>query len=99
MIMENERSVPPIPTAVEMASCLREPGRLPLLRERIRAHFEALRRGVERPPGGDARLIRSYGDVMGRLREDEDATRMMLEAFARGDAESVRDACESLARR
>jgi hypothetical protein len=44
-------------------------------------------------------MVRKYGEVMGRLREDEEATQAMLEAFARGDAEGVRKACAILARR
>ncbi len=97
--MIEQGRIPSMPTAAEMASCACEPDGPQMLRKRIREHFAALRKSVQRPPKGDAILIRRYGEVMGRLRADEDASRQMLDAFVRGDAEGVREACGRLVRR
>ncbi len=88
-----------LPTAGEMAACTREPSRSRLLRERIEKYYSELRSGLPRPGRDEPDLIRKYGEVMGRLRMEEETVIEMLEAFVSGDAPKVRETSVRIARR
>jgi hypothetical protein len=88
-----------LPTAAEMALCARDPARKHALRAKIDDYFTSLRKSVIQPPRGDLQLIKKYGEAMGCLRDQEEASRNMLEAFSRGDARGVREACARIVRR
>ncbi len=85
-----------LPGAAEMAACFRDPYRKKELKKRIEDHYSGLRRDVPRPQKKDTLLIRKYSRVMARLRMEEETLLEMLESFARGDAESVREASARL---
>ncbi len=87
-----------LPSAAEMAACLRDPSRKAKLRERIETYFHRLRSEVPRPHKDDPALVKKYGEFMGRLRVEEETILEMLEAFSRGDASSVRSASLRLVR-
>lgn len=93
------KSIVSLPTAAEMALCARDPGLKRVMMDKVDDYFSNLRRSVPRPPLGDRGLIKKYSEVMGRLRDHEEASRSMLEAFARGDARGVREACDRIVRR
>lgn len=93
------KSVVSLPTAAEMALCARNPGLKRVLMVKVDDYFSNLRKSVPRPSMGDRGMIRKYSEVMGRLRDHEEASRYMLEAFSRGDAQGVREACERIVRR
>lgn len=88
-----------MPTAAEMALCARAPDLKRVLMVKIDDYFADLRKSVVRPPRGDLKLLKKYGEVMGRLREHEEASKDMLESFSRGDAGGVREACDLIVRR
>ena len=88
-----------LPTAGEMAACTREPSRSRSLKDRIEKYYAEHRSDLPRPGGDEPDLIRKYGEVMGRLRMEEETVIEMLEAFVSGDAQKVRDASIRIARR
>ncbi len=85
-----------LPGAAEMAACFRDPHRKKELEKRIMDHYSSLRGDVPRSPKKDTLLIRKYSRVMARLRMEEETLLKMLESFARGDADSVREASSKL---
>lgn len=87
-----------LPSAAEMAACLRDPSRKAGLRERIEAYFCRQRQDLPRPRKDDPVLVRKYGEIMGRLRMEEETLLEMLDAFARGDAPRIREASVRIAR-
>jgi hypothetical protein len=87
-----------LPSAAEMAACLRDPSRKAKLRERIETCFYRLRSEVPRPHKDDPALVKKYGEFMARLRVEEETILEMLEAFSKGDASSVRAASSRLVR-
>ncbi|GAB6281084.1 MAG: hypothetical protein STSR0007_12440 [Thermovirga sp.] len=88
-----------LPTAAEMAACIRDPSRKAGIEKRIEAYFTRLRYEMPRPRKDDPELVRKYGELMGRLRMEEETLIEMLEAFARGDAHLVRETSARIARR
>ncbi|AER65842.1 hypothetical protein Tlie_0096 [Thermovirga lienii DSM 17291] len=85
-----------LPTAGEMATCLRDPSKKGVLEERISRYYKALRTSVPKPPKADARLIKEYSKIMAGLRMEEEALFRMLEAFASGDPQGVKSAAKKL---
>ncbi|MBO8154742.1 hypothetical protein [Thermovirga sp.] len=85
-----------LPTAGEMATCLRDPARKSQLEERIIKYYISLRKKVPKPPKADAGLIKEYSRIMAKLREEEETLLEMLDAFALGDATKVRTLSERL---
>lgn len=94
--MKADTKVPSIPSAAEMAACFRDPGRKGELRKRIEAHYLHLRSRVSRPGKKDPLLIKKYSQIMAKLRMEEETLMEMLDSFAKGDAESVREASSRL---
>jgi hypothetical protein len=81
-----------------MAVCFRDPSRKAGLKKRIEDYFSTLRNKVPRPDREDPKLVKKYGEYMGRLRTEEEIILEMLEAFSNGDVSSVRAASSRLAR-
>jgi|SRR6056297_622273 len=96
MLYDNEGSG--LPSAAEMAVCLRDPSRKSDLRQRIEDHYLNLRQEVARPQKDEPLLIKKYSQIMSRLRIEEEILLNMLESFSRGDADSIRKASAKLAR-
>lgn len=94
--MTAQNSVPSLPSAAEMAGCFRDPGRKGELQSRIEAHYFHLRSQVCRPGKKDSLLIKKYSQIMAELRLEEETLMEMLDSFARGDAESVREVSAKL---
>jgi hypothetical protein len=87
-----------LPSAAEMATCFREPSKKPVLRERIQRYYSELRMKVAKPDRKEERLLKAYGKLMSRFRAEEETVLEILDAFARGDALSVREAAARLTR-
>jgi len=85
-----------LPTAGEMAMCLRDPARKSQLEERIVKYYVTLRIKVPKPPKANVGLIKEYSRIMAKLREEEETLLEMLESFASGDAAKVRTLSERL---
>lgn len=85
-----------LPSAVEMAACVRDPYKKEELEERIRDHYSHLRSDVPRPLRNDRLLIERFSQVMARLRVEEGTIIEMLGSFARGDAGAVRSTSAKL---
>jgi len=85
-----------LPTAGEMATCLRDPSKKTVLEKRISQYYKVLRASVPKPPRADVRLIKEYSRIMAGLRMEEEALFSMLEAFASGDPQGVKDTAKKL---
>lgn len=96
--MINGKNRSSLPCAAEMAACFRDPCRKNGIKKRIEDHYSELRTDVPRPEKKDPFLIRKYSQIMARLRMEEEVLLEMLESFARGDANSVRETSARLTR-
>jgi hypothetical protein len=85
-----EKNRKALPSAAEMAACLRDPSKKVELKKRIDDHYLALRRSVPRPQRNDPNLIKNYSQLMSRLRQEQEDVLEMLDAFSKGDAGNVR---------